>query len=195
MAKLILASESAYKKRQLEQLKLPFLAVSPDVDETALSGESPRETAIRLAQKKASAIANSHPNDIVIGCDQSADLNEQILGKPLTVERARTQLAMCSNQAVSFHSAVCLMNGQGRTTAADLVTTVVKFRKLSTDQINTYIEKEHALDCAGGFKMEGLGITLFEEISSSDPSALIGLPLIATYKLLREAGLDALMGN
>lgn len=183
---LVLASTSRYRRELLQRLGLPFECASPEVDETPLNGEAPLALATRLAAAKAAEVAARHPGAWVIGSDQVADLNGQSLGKPGTVEAACAQLAAMSGQTVRFHTAVCLSGNGDSFTALDL--TEVRFRVLERDEITRYVATEQPLDCAGSFKCEGLGISLFEAIDNRDPSALIGLPLIALCRLLRQAG-------
>lgn len=187
MARLVLASTSPYRRDLLSRLRLPFDTARPEVDEAPFAGEDPVALAIRLAAAKAAAIAGPGGNAWVIGSDQVAGLDGAPLGKPGDTARARGQLAAMSGRHVHFHTAVCLAHGDGRTLRA-LDTTTVRFRTLSAAEIARYVDAEQPLDCAGSFKSEGLGITLFEAIVSDDPTALVGLPLIATARLLREAG-------
>ena len=191
MPRLILASTSAYRRALLERLGLPFDTARPDVDETPLSDETPQTLAVRLARAKAEAILDpSLPDTWVIGSDQVAELDEEPLGKPGSVARAEAQLRAMSGREVRFLTAVCLAGPGGRRLEALDVTTV-HFRPLSNGEIARYVDRERPLDCAGSFKSEGLGITLFEAIENRDPTALVGLPLIATARLLREAGFVA----
>ena len=183
---LILASTSAYRKELLERLRIPFEVVSPKVDETPLTGESTLELALRLANAKAAAVSKEHPNAWVIGSDQVADLCGAAIGKPGNFERALAQLQLMRGQTVTFHTALCLMKGATQTTLN--IPTEVTFRKLSDDVLESYLLAEEPYDCAGSAKSEGLGISLLESIQSDDPTALIGLPLIALTGLLREAG-------
>lgn len=183
---LILASTSRYRRELLERLRLPFHVARPDLDETPQPGESPSALARRLAQGKALAIAAQQPEAWVIGSDQVAALETQALGKPGTRENAVAQLGAMSGREIRFHTAVCLVRGEVLLEAMD--TTLVSFRDLQADEIERYVDAEQPLDCAGSFKCEGLGITLFEHIESRDPTALVGLPLIAVAHLLRLAG-------
>ena len=185
--RLILASTSSYRRELLGRLRLTFDTVSPDVDETPLPGEAPQALAKRLAAAKAAAIAVKHPDVWVIGSDQVAALGDMILGKPGTRAAALAQLAAISGRSVGFLTAVSLHHSDGRQFDAIDVTTV-HFRALREDEIARYVDAEQPLDCAGSFKSEGLGIALFDTIQSQDPTALIGLPLIATARLLRQAG-------
>ncbi|MDR1074852.1 MAG: Maf family nucleotide pyrophosphatase [Xanthomonadaceae bacterium] len=183
---LVLASTSTYRQELLRRLRLPFQTMRPEVDETPRHGEAPVELVERLAQAKALHVAAAMPEAWVIGSDQVAALNGETLGKPGTRERAIAQLAAMSGCSVRFHTAVCLARGDKVSTATDL--TQVNFRKLEHEEIVRYVDTEQPLDCAGSFKSEGLGIALFDAIESHDPTALIGLPLIALSKLLRQAG-------
>ena len=183
---LILASPSVYRRELLQRLRIPFEVISPKVDETPLTGESPVDLALRLANAKAVAVAKEHPHAWVIGSDQVADLCGAAIGKPGNFERALAQLQMMRGQTVTFHTALCLMKGNTQTTLN--VPTEVTFRKLSDDVLENYLRAEEPYDCAGSAKSEGLGISLLESIQSDDPTALIGLPLIALSGLLRDAG-------
>ena len=183
---LILASTSVYRRELLERLRIPFEVISPEVDETPLTGESTVELALRLAHAKAAAVAKEHPNAWVIGSDQVADLCGAAIGKPGNFERALAQLQLMRGQTVTFHTALCLMKGDTQTTLN--VPTEVTFHKLSDDILESYLLAEEPYDCAGSAKSEGLGISLLESIKSDDPTALIGLPLIALSTLLRNAG-------
>jgi septum formation protein len=186
-ARLLLASTSPYRRELLSRLCIPFDVVRPEVDETPHSGESPLALAQRLAAAKAAAIATREGDAWVIGSDQVAELDGMPLGKPGGRDQALAQLAAMSGRSVAFRTALCVMHRDlGRFDAVD--TTVVRFRSLAMDEIARYVDAEQPFDCAGSFKSEGLGITLFEAIDTSDPTALVGLPLIATARLLREAG-------
>ncbi|WP_313348580.1 Maf family nucleotide pyrophosphatase [Stenotrophomonas sp.] len=186
MTALLLASTSRYRRELLERLGLPLETARPEVDETPAPGEAPRALAVRLAAAKAAEVAARHPGRWVIGSDQVADLNGAPLGKPGDVAGAHAQLAAMSGQTVAFHTAVCLRRDDEILDACDL--TQVRFRRLEAEEIARYVATEQPLDCAGSFKCEGLGITLFEAIDNRDPTALIGLPLIALSALLRQAG-------
>lgn len=183
---LILASTSRYRRELLERLRVPFHVARPDLDEAPWPDEAPPVLAQRLARSKAQAIAVQQPEAWIIGSDQVAALGAQALGKPDTRDNAVAQLAAMSGREIRFHTAVCLLRGEVLLEAMD--TTVVSFRDLQRDEIERYVDAEQPLDCAGSFKCEGLGITLFEYIESRDPTALVGLPLIALSKMLREAG-------
>lgn len=185
---LILGSTSRYRRQLLERLQLPFDVAAPDVDETPLPGESPRDLALRLALAKARAVAAQHPQAIVIGSDQVADLNGKPLGKPGNHERATLQLREMRGHSMVFHTAVsvvCLETGFAQT---DLAPIRVRFRSLDDAEIERYLRAEQPYDCAGSAKSEGLGIALLDAIESDDPTALIGLPLIRTCQMLRAAG-------
>lgn len=188
--KLLLASTSPYRRALLQRLCIPFDCVAPGTDETPLAGESPAELSARLAIAKARAVAADHAGTMVLGSDQVASINGSLLGKPGTHERAVAQLRASSGNAVSFYTSVALLNAEGcehRT-----IVTTAHFRSLGDQQIEAYLQREKPYDCAGSFKCEGLGIALFERVDSEDPTALEGLPLIATCALLNEAGLDVL---
>jgi septum formation protein len=183
---LILASTSVYRRELLERLRIPFKVISPKVDETPLEGESTLDLALRLAHAKAKAVADEHPEAWVIGSDQVADLCGAAIGKPGNFERALAQLQLMRGATVTFQTALCLMKGNVQTTLN--VPTEVRFRKLWDDVLESYLLAEEPYDCAGSAKSEGLGISLLESIKSDDPTALIGLPLIALTGLLRDAG-------
>jgi septum formation protein len=187
--RLLLASTSRYRRALLERLRLPFDCIAPAIEETQQAGETPESMACRLAEAKARAVAVHHPGALVLGSDQAASLAGRVLGKPGSRERAHAQLAACSGLDVVFHTAVCLIDPHGDARGA-LDTTRVRFRVLDDAAIGRYLEAESPFDCAGSFKAEAYGITLFERIDSEDPTALIGLPLIRTATLLREAGLQ-----
>ena len=191
---LVLGSTSRYRAELLRRLTTQFRQAAPDVDETRLPGEAPAALAARLARAKADAVAQRFPGAVVIGSDQVAELDGEALGKPGSVERARAQLASCSGRAVRFHTALCLVDARGMAMRAHAETdlTTVQFRALAPGEIARYVEREQPLDCAGSFKSEGLGIALFDRIASEDPSALIGLPMIALCRLLRQAGISVL---
>lgn len=188
MSRLVLASTSAYRRELLARLRIPFEAVRPEVDETPLPGESPPGLARRLAAAKAEAVARTLPDAWVIGSDQVADLDGQALGKSGHRGAAIAQLQAMSGHSVCFHTAVCVRRGDAAWLETDATT--VRFRSLALDEIARYVDAEHPFDCAGSFKVEGLGIALFDAVVSEDPTALVGLPLIATARLLRRAGLE-----
>jgi len=188
---VILASSSQYRRELLSRLVTDFRVVSPDVDETPRAGETPARLAARLASAKALAVAALNPGAIVIGSDQVAERSGRPVGKPGTIEKARAQLAVSSGRTVVFNTAVCVADARKdppRTHSA-LDTTRAVFRPLSEDEIARYVALDNPIDCAGAFKSEARGIALFERIETTDPTALIGLPLIALARLLRAAGL------
>ena len=187
MARLLLASTSPYRRELLSRLRIPFDIARPEVDETPHPGESPLALAQRLAAAKAATVAAREGGAWVIGSDQVAELDGEPLGKPGGRDQALAQLAAMSGRSVAFRTALCVMHRElGRFDAVD--TTVVRFRSLAGDDIARYVDAEQPFDCAGSFKSEGLGIVLFEAVDTSDPTALVGLPLIATARLLRQAG-------
>ncbi len=189
---LILGSTSKYRRELLQRLRVPFEVVSPDVNETPHPYEAPRDLAMRLALAKAQAVAAQHPNAVVIGSDQVADLNGEPLGKPGTHERAVRQLQKMRGQTVVFQTAVsvvCQASGFAQTELAQIM---VRFRDLSDAEIEAYLRAEEPYDCAGSAKSEGLVIALLDAIDNDDPTALIGLPMIRTARLLRAAGVDLL---
>jgi septum formation protein len=187
---LVLASSSRYRRELLQRLGLPFESWSPDVDETPTPSEPPRETAIRLARAKAMAGTRKFPQAWIIGSDQVADLDGRHIGKPGTFENARSQLRDVSGHSVLFHTALCVWNARMERHHERLVTTEVAFRRLTDVEIERYLEREHALDCAGSAKSEGLGVSLLTRMHGEDPTALVGLPLIALSAILRAEGFD-----
>lgn len=186
---LVLGSTSRYRRELLTRLGLPFTTEAPGVDETPQKGESPRDLAVRLALAKARDVARRHPQAIVIGSDQVADLAGQPLGKPGNHERAVAQLRAMRGQTVIFQTAVSVVCQATGFKQSDLAAVEVRFRALEDDEIERYLRAEQPYDCAGSAKSEGLGIALLDAILSDDPTALIGLPLIRTASLLRAAGL------
>ena len=189
---LILASTSRYRRELLERLRLPFRALSPGTDETALAGESPAALSERLALAKARALARRFPDAVVIGADQVADVDGVAIGKPGTHERAVEQLRSMSGRTIVFQTALAVVRDAIGFTQVRRVPVSVRFRTLDDAQIEFYLRTEQPYDCAGSAKCETLGIALLDAIESDDPTALIGLPLIATCTLLRAAGLDPL---
>ncbi len=187
MAPVILASTSPYRRMLLERLGVPFSTESPGIEETEIGGEGPPERARRLAAAKAQAVALRHPEALVIGSDQVAAAGEIVLEKPATLARAREQLQALSGAEARFYTACSILAPAGFR-AAHLDETRVVFRRLSAQEIERYVAREQPLDCAGGFKAESLGIALFERIESSDPTGLIGLPLIWVAAALRRLG-------
>jgi septum formation protein len=185
---LVLASTSPYRRQMLERLGLPFEVARPEVDETPLARETPASQAARLASDKARAVGRRYRDAWVIGSDQVAELGGQALGKPGTFERAADQLAAASGRDVAFHTAVSLYRHSDRSSIHFRDLTVVRFRQLQAAEIERYLHAEQPYDCAGSFKAEGLGICLFESIQSHDPTALIGMPMIALCDALRKIG-------
>jgi septum formation protein len=189
---LILGSTSRYRRELLERLRLPFSVEAPRVDETPQPGERPAELAVRLALAKARDVASRSPSAVVIGSDQVADLDGSPVGKPGTHERAVGQLRSMSGKSVVFQTAVSVVRASSGFEASVLVPVTVRFRQLDDAQIEHYLRTEQPYDCAGSAKSEALGIALLDAIESDDPTALVGLPLIKTCQLLRQAGLDPL---
>jgi septum formation protein len=194
---LILGSSSVYRRALLDRLHLTYSVISPDIDETALPGEHPAATARRLARAKAQAVAQQLPADqkgaLIIGSDQVAVIGDRIFGKPGNHEKAVAQLQILSGQTVVFETALCLYDVLNDTAHEELVSTEVEFRELSLEEIEAYLQREPGYDCAGSAKSEGLGIALLDRLSGDDPTALIGLPLIALCRLLRHAGFNPLL--
>ncbi|NMG34082.1 septum formation inhibitor Maf [Azoarcus sp. TTM-91] len=187
--KLVLASTSTYRKMLLERLQLSFETDKPETDEAALPNEAPASTAERLSVEKARAVALRHPGALIIGSDQVAYLGTEVFGKPSTAENAMRQLQRMRGETVVFHTALTLLNTRSGATQTIGVPTHARFRLLSDEEIQRYVEKERPLDCAGSAKSEGLGISLLEAMSGDDPTALIGLPLIALCRMLRNEGI------
>lgn len=186
--RLVLASTSQYRRQLLERFHLPFTVHSPGIDESPLAGEEPVALAHRLAKAKAEAVALRYPDSVIVASDQVAVLGNATLGKPGTAAAAMKQLAAANGAQVAFQTAVHVIVPQQQRHEAHVDTTLVKFRTLSNEEISRYVETEMPLDCAGAFKAEALGITLFERIDSTDPTALTGLPLIWLAGALRRAG-------
>ena len=189
---LILGSTSAYRRELLSRLRIPFSVAPPEVDETALAGETPAAMATRLALAKARAVAHRFPQAVVIGSDQVADLGGLALGKPGNFERATAQLQQMRGKTVVFQTALAVVCMETGFEQHDLASVRVQFRDLSDAEITHYLLAETPYDCAGSAKSEGLGIALLESIDNDDPTALVGLPLIRTCKLLRAAGVTLL---
>lgn len=189
---VVLGSTSRYRHELLTRLRIPFSVAAPDVDETPAPGESPRELALRLALAKARAVAARHPEAVVIGSDQVADLAGQPLGKPGEHARAVQQLRQMRGQTVIFQTALAVVCQATGFEQVDLAEVKVVFRDLSDEEIENYLQAEKPYDCAGSAKSEGLGIALLESIDNDDPTALVGLPLIRTARLLRQAGVPLL---
>ena len=193
--KLLLASSSSYRRALLQRLGVEFQCQSPDIDETSLPGESPEQLVLRLSLSKAKALASNYPDHLIIASDQIALFQQQILGKPHTVEKAIKQLSSFSGQSVTFHTGLCLLNTKTGQHQLDSIPFSVHFRELNESQIRFYTNEERPLDCAGSFKCEGLGITLFKKMSGDDPNSLIGLPLIRLTEMLINEGVDPLNPN
>ncbi len=192
MRPLILGSTSRYRRELLSRLGVPFEVAAPEVDETPLPGETPAQIARRLALAKARAVGRRHPDAVVIGSDQVADLAGEPLGKPGTHDRATEQLRRMRGRTVVFQTALAVVCEANGFVAEDLAAVEVQFRHLSDAEIEHYLRVEQPYDCAGSAKSEGLGIALLESIHNDDPTALVGLPLIRTGRLLRAAGIDLL---
>ena len=190
--RLVLGSTSRYRRELMQRLCIPFDVAAPDVDETPQDHESPHDLACRLALAKARAVAALHPDAVVIGSDQVADLDGEPLGKPGTHERAVAQLRRMRGRTVVFQTAVAVVCQDTGFAQTDLAAVRVVFRNLSDAEIETYLRTEQPYDCAGSAKSEGLGIALLESIDNDDPTALVGLPLIRTCRMLRAAGLPIL---
>jgi MAF protein len=187
---LILASTSPYRRQLLERLRLPFDVASPQIDETRLPDESPHELVLRLSASKARAAAANHPSALIIGSDQTAVLNGEMLGKPGNRQNAVAQLKKCSGNSVIFHTGLCLLDAAGGQMQLDDIPFEVKFRNLTLPQIERYVDAELPFSCAGSFKAESLGITLFQYLRGDDPTALIGLPLIRLTTMLHNTGIQ-----
>jgi MAF protein len=194
MKTLVLASTSPYRRELLERIGIPFETASPSVDETVVDGETPEQLVKRLAEAKARAVAETYPGALVIGSDQVAVLDNQILGKPGNHETAVQQLSNASGKKVLFLTGLCLLNVETGKTQINVDKFSVEFRQLTSSQIENYLQREKPYNCAGSFKSEGLGISLFKKMDGDDPNALIGLPLISLINMLSAEGLDVL-GN
>jgi septum formation protein len=190
--KLILGSTSPYRRELLARLRIPFEVAAPDVDETAQASETPKQLACRLAMAKARAIATQFPACVVIGSDQVAELDGQALGKPGNHARATAQLQQMRGKTVIFQTAVAVVCLETGFAQMDLAQVNVKFRELSDAEIEAYLQAETPYDCAGSAKSEGLGIALLESIDNDDPTALVGLPLIRTCRMIQAAGVKVL---
>jgi septum formation protein len=190
--RLILASTSPFRRELLARLRLPFEVQAPDIDETPLPEEDPQAMVARLAELKARAIARREPAALVIGSDQVAVLDGEILGKPGSHERAVEQLSRASGKTVIFYTGLCLINSDSGRIRKEVVPYRVVFRVLRREQIENYLRREQPYRCAGSFKSEGLGIALFERLEGEDPSSLIGLPLIRLIRLLETEGVAVL---
>ena len=187
-SRLVLASTSLFRRELLGRLQIPFETVAPKVEEDAKPGERPAATAERLALEKAQAVAAQYPSALIIGSDQVAYCGENRYGKPGSRENAIAQLRAMRGTTVVFHTAVCLLNARTGRAQVSGVPTEVRFRELSDAEIDRYLDREDALNCAGSAKSEGLGIALLESMRGDDPNALVGLPLIALCRMLRAEG-------
>jgi len=184
MSRIVLGSSSPFRKSLLEKLDLSFDCDSPDIDETPMKDEHPRDMVARLAKEKANAIAERHPQSIIIASDQCATLDGEIIGKPGDHENAVAQLKKASGRTVTFYTSLCVFNAGTNQYEETVEPFYVYFRELTDDQITTYLEKEEPYNCAGSFKSEGLGIALFDRLEGNDPNTLIGLPLIQLVRML-----------
>lgn len=192
MFNLVLASTSPYRRELLSRLGLAFTVANPKTDETPLSGESPEMLALRLSEAKARAVAGDHPDSLIIGSDQVATVDGRIYGKPGTHERAVAQLRELSGKTVNFFTGLCLHNTHTGQTQVRGIPTLVTFRNLGDSEIENYLRREPAYNCAGSAKSEGLGIALLSSLQGEDPNALVGLPLIALCDMLRHEGVAIL---
>lgn len=191
-ARIVLASSSRYRRELLERLRVPFEVLAPNVDETARAGETPRNTALRLARAKAEAVKLLRPESIVIGSDQVADLDGEAIGKPMSHEAALAQLTRLQGRVAVFHTALAVAGPLASEIQVDCIATAVHFRTLSHAALTAYLRADLPYDCAGAARIESLGIALVERVVSDDPTALIGLPLIRLTTMLACAGVDVL---
>jgi len=189
---IVLASTSRYRRELLERLRLPFDVQAPDIDEMALPLESPRETALRLAREKAVAVAARFPGTVVIGSDQTVDADGVSFVKPMTHDRALAQLQLLQGRSAVFYTAVAVVGPASNNVQEDCVQTTVRFKRIATERLENYLRADQPYDCAGSAKIESLGIALIDSVDSSDPTALIGLPLIRLTSMLAVAGVDVL---
>jgi len=190
MPSLLLASSSAYRRELLSRLRLPFTCASPDIDETRLPDETPQALVLRLAEQKARALAERYPHHLIIGSDQVAVLGNEVLGKPHDFARAHRQLSNASGKSVTFLTGLALLNSESGICQVDHVPFTVHFRELDAERITRYLEAEQPYDCAGSFKAEGLGVSLFRATEGSDATSLIGLPLIRLVDMLLKEGVS-----
>ena len=189
---IVLASTSRYRRELLERLRLPFDVRAPDIDEMALPSESPRETALRLAREKAVTVAARFPGTVVIGSDQTVDTGGVSLGKPMTHDNALAQLELLQGRSAVFYTAVAVVGPAAHNVQEDCIQTTVKFKRMAKERLENYLRADQPYDCAGAAKIESLGIALIDSVESSDPTALIGLPLIRLTSMLAAAGVDVL---
>ena len=188
--KLVLASTSPFRKEILAKLGVEFETASPDIDESPLANETPEQLVVRLAELKAQAVAGNYPNHLIIGSDQVAVIDGKIIGKPHTHERAVEQLTNASGKTIRFYTGLCLYNSSTGLSQSEAVPFDVVFRNLNSSQIENYLKAEKPYSCAGSFKSEALGITLFEKLQGDDPNTLMGLPLIRLVAMLETQGLN-----
>ena len=189
---LVLGSTSPYRRELMQRLHTPFETAAPDIDETRLPDESAREMVLRLSLQKAQAVAAQHPDALIIGSDQCAVLHEQIIGKPGSHENAVKQLQNSSGETVAFLTGLCLYDSRDGSYQLDVVPFSVDFHDLSDAEIDAYLRKDQPYNCAGSFRSESLGITLFKRMYGDDPTALMGLPLIRLNEMLKQAGVNLL---
>lgn len=189
---IVLASSSPYRKQLLSKILSDFRCASPDIDESKLATENFREMAERLSIEKAHALTEQFPNSLIIGSDQVACIDKQILRKPLNKENNLTQLKLCQGKTAYFYTGVCLLNSKTGKYQSAVENYATTFRNLNEQQLKNYIDKEQPFNCAGGFKMEGLGISLFKSIEGQDPNILIGLPLIRLVEMLEKEGIQVI---
>lgn len=189
MLGLVLGSTSPFRKKLLDKLGLPFSTAAPDVDETRHKSEMPADLVMRLSEAKARAVAESHPEALIIGSDQVACAGEQILGKPGNRENAIAQLGSMAGKRITFYTGLCLLNSKTNRSQVLCEPFHVHFRQLNDAQIERYVDREQPFNCAGSFKSEGLGITLFRKLEGDDPNALVGLPLIRLVEMLDKEGI------
>ncbi len=190
---ILLASTSTYRRALLEKLNLEFSCAAPNIDESPYANESPETLVKRLAEAKARALMHSHPNHLIIGSDQVCAIEGKITGKPHSFEKAKQQLRLASGKVVTFYTGLSLLDSRTQQAATLCEPFDVVFRELSDEEISNYLEMEQPYDCAGSFKCEGLGISLFSQLNGRDPNTLIGLPLIALLELLRAKGVNPLL--
>ena len=191
---IVLASGSKSRYQLLKRLKLEFITNAANIDETAYHGEQPAELARRLSCAKARAVANGYQNALIIGSDQCGEVDGHIIGKPDNAGQACKQLAMCSGKEVIFHTGLCLLNTENQDCTYESVLTHIHYRAFNTSQIEAYVRIEQPFDCCGSHRSEGLGITLCERMESTDPSAMLGLPLITLSRMLEQNGVPLLAG-
>jgi septum formation protein len=190
--KIILASTSPFRKQLLQKLGITFTTDKPEVDESVLPGETPEQLVARLSEAKATVLADAHPDSLIIGSDQVAVVDGQIVGKPHTHEKAVAQLKRAAGKRVTFLTGLCVYNTRSRRCQVDVVPYYVVFRHLTDKQIENYLQREQPYNCAGSFKSEGLGIALFDRLEGDDPNSLIGLPLIRLIRMLESEGFPVL---